>query len=62
MALALLPDGTMGISRTFIPIPHHDKGGRPRVPDRACLTALSLSFAAAFLGRCSRKNWGAVLG
>jgi hypothetical protein len=27
-------------------LPQRPKGGRPRVPDRACLTAFSLSFAA----------------
>src|SRR5262252_5170554 len=32
------------------------KGRRPRVADRACLTGMSSSFAAACLGRCWARN------
>src|SRR5215204_6239283 len=41
MATALLPDPLWDLVEPFLPIPpRRPKGGRPRVPDRACLTGI----------------------
>src|SRR6187549_1111974 len=41
MAAALLPDPLWDLVEPFLPTPpRRPKGGRPRVPDRACLTAI----------------------
>jgi transposase len=41
MAAALLPDGLWDLVEPFLPrAPARPKGGRPRVPDRACLAGI----------------------
>src|SRR6185369_5849674 len=41
MAAALLPDALWDLVEPFLPIlPRRPSGGRPRVPDRACLTGI----------------------
>jgi transposase len=41
MAAALLPDALWDLVEPFLPIPpRRPTGGRPRVPDRACLTGI----------------------
>jgi transposase len=41
MTAALLPDALWDLVEPFLPIPPpRPKGGRPRVPDRACLTGI----------------------
>ena len=60
MAAALLPDTLWDLVEPFLPSPPR----QPMVGDREfpiarVLRALSSSFAAAFPGRCSRRNLGA---
>src|ERR1700731_893921 len=41
MAVEILPDGLWEIIEPFVPCPRaKPKGGRPPVPDRACLTGI----------------------
>jgi transposase len=41
MAAPLLPDALWDLVEPFFPIPpRRPKGGRPRVPDRACFTGI----------------------
>jgi transposase len=41
MAAALVPDALWKLVEPFLPpAPSRSKGGRPRVPDRACLTGI----------------------
>ena len=41
MSTPLLPDALWNLIQPMLPpIPHSPKGGRPRLPDRACLTGI----------------------
>ena len=61
MAATLVHDGLWDVIEPLLPLPKpHLKGGRPRVPDRACLTAFCLFFGVEFLGRCCQRNWAVV--
>lgn len=41
MSTPLLPDALWNLIQPLLPsLPHTPKGGRPRLPDRACLTGI----------------------
>jgi len=41
MSTPLLPDALWNLIQLMLPsAPHRPKGGRPRLPDRACLTGI----------------------
>ena len=64
MAKPLVPDDLWETIEPLLPVePPKPKGGRPRVPDRACLTGIEFVLTRpASRGSTYPARWGAARG
>jgi transposase len=63
MSAPLLPDALWDLIQPLLPfLPRQLKGGRPRLPDRVCLTGIPFVLRSGIPWGSFDRNWAAAQG